>query len=67
MSKICFADMSSEKSLATHMGLKDIEYLKTLNKEKQCEVYPVHTSDNVLKKYIEKGYKVINDGDYITI
>ena len=67
MSKVCFADMSSEESLATHMGLKDIEYLKNLNKEKQCEVYPVHTSDNVLKKYIEKGYKVINDGDYIII
>lgn len=64
MSKVCFADMSSEESLATHMGLKDIEYL---NKENQCIVYPVHTSDKVLKKYREKGYKVINDGDSILI
>ena len=65
-SLICFADMSSEESSNTHMGIKDIEYLNNINKGK-CIVYPVHTSNKVLKSYIDKGYKIVKQGDNIII
>lgn len=65
-SLICFADMSSEQSSKTHMGLSDIEYLNNL-KNSKCIVYPVHTSNSVLKLYCEKGYKIVKQGDSIRL
>ena len=64
-SEVAFVDMAAPVPAKAHLDCK--RFVELQSEYKNCEMLPIHTSDECLKFAIDAGLKVLNDFDEIII